>query len=145
MNPPRPIWLRLAPWAVLPALAGIVYVQHQQRADTAAAPRLVCADPAAGCATVLGGRAVTIGLDARRRVMQPFDLWVRAAGAQRVRASFTMADMDMGLNQYTLQADKAGVFRARVILPVCVTGRTDWLLTVEVDEHRTVLPIAMER
>lgn len=50
----------------------------------------------------------------------------------------------MGLNLYTLKADKDGVFRARVTLPACVTGRRDWLLTVEVDENRVVLPIAME-
>lgn len=141
---PLPAWQRLAPWAVLLTLAGIVYVQHGRHADTAAAPRLVCADPATGCATQLGGRPITIGMDARRRVMQPFQLWVRAAGARKVQASFTMEDMDMGLNLYTLHADKAGIFRARVTLPVCVTGRTDWLLAVEVDGDRVILPIAME-
>lgn len=141
---PRPAWQRLAPWAVLLALAGIVYFQHAQRAETAAGPRLHCPDPVTGCATQLGGRPITVGMDAQRRVMQPFNLWVRASGARRVRASFTMEDMDMGLNLYTLQADKEGVFRGRITLPVCVTGTREWLLTLEVDDDRLILPFDLE-
>lgn len=143
MTPP-PIWQRLAPWAAVLVLAGIVYHQYSRHALTVAAPRLACPDPAAGCATELGGRPLSLGMDAGRRVMRPFNLWVRAPGAQRVRASFTMEDMDMGLNLYTLQADTTGVFRARVTLPVCVTGSTDWLLTLEVDGAKVILPFAME-
>lgn len=133
----------LLPLAVLVILAGIVYFDQARRAETAALPRLDCPDPVAGCQVRLGERTVTLGMDTRPRAMRPFRVWVRAPGAGRVRAEFTMADMDMGLNLYTLAADKDGVFRARVTLPVCVTGRQDWLLTLDVDGERGILPFVI--
>lgn len=140
----KPRLLRvLAPLAVLAVLAGIVYFDQARRAGTAALPRLDCPDPVAGCTVRLGGRAVSLGMEDRPRAMRPFQVWVRAPGARRVRAEFTMADMDMGLNRYTLAAGADGVFRARVTLPTCVTGRQDWLMTLEVDGEKGILPFVI--
>lgn len=136
-----PSWL--APMAALLVLAAVVYFEQSRRAELAGIPRLACADPAQGCDARLGNTPLRLGMDAHRRPMQPFHLWVQAPGARRVVATFTMEDMDMGLNQYTLQADKQGIHRARVTLPVCVTGRADWLLTLEVDGERLQLPFVI--
>ena len=52
----------------------------------------------------------------------------------------------MGLNVYTLRADGDGVFRARVILPICISGRRDWLITAEIDHAlRLAAPFALAR
>lgn len=134
---------RLAPVAVIAALAGIVYVQHGRQAETGALPRAACPDPYAGCALSLAGRPVSLGLTGSPRAMHPFGIWVRAAHARRVRAAFTMADMDMGLNLYTLKSDSGGVFRAEVTLPVCVTGRSDWLMTLDIDGDKMVVPLVI--
>jgi hypothetical protein len=40
--------------------------------------------------------------------------------------------MDMGLNRYQLITDGAGRWLAKVTLPVCSSGRGDWLAVVEV-------------
>ena len=52
----------------------------------------------------------------------------------------------MGLNVYTLRADRDGVFWARVILPTCISGRRDWLITVEIDHaFRLAAPFTLAR
>jgi hypothetical protein len=61
-----------------------------------------------------------------------------------VEARFTMEGMDMGFNQYVLRADKEGVFRARVTLPVCVTGSREWLMTLDLDGMRLAVPFVTE-
>jgi hypothetical protein len=123
-------------WTALPlliiALAALVLWRGSDDIP-AAAVTLPCADLAAGCGTRLHGRVVSVGLSGPVRPLQPFQVWVRAAGARTVQARFTMQGMDMGFNVYTLRADGDGVFRARVTLPVCVSGRRDWIMAVEID------------
>ena len=55
-----------------------------------------------------------------------------------------MAGMDTGFNLYDLRPDSAGVLRARVTLPVCVTGRRDWILTLTIDGQQMAVPFVTE-
>ncbi|MEO1767230.1 hypothetical protein V6E02_08405 [Thiobacter sp. AK1] len=79
---------------------------------------------------------MSIRTDAAPSALSPFTLTVQAAGAREVVAEFVMVGMDMGLNRYRLQPTGAGRFSARVTLPVCVSGRRDWVLWVSVDGRR---------
>jgi len=98
-----------------------------------------------GCTTQIGERSVTIGLADPRKTLQPFEVWVKAPGADKVQASFTMVDMNMGFNLYTLRPDSDGVFRAKVTLPACVSGRRDWVMTVDIDKAtRLAVPFSTE-
>jgi hypothetical protein len=123
-------------WTALPlliiGLAALVLWRGGDNAP-AAAVTLPCADLAKGCGTRLHGRAVSLGLSGPVQPLKPFRVWVKAAGARTVQARFTMQGMDMGFNLYTLRADADGIFRARVTLPVCVSGRRDWIMAVEID------------
>lgn len=92
-----------------------------------------CPDPVQGCRTRLGGREIALGLDRQVQVLKPFEVWVKAAGVSKVQARFTMKGMDMGFNLYTLKADAQGTFRTRATLPVCVTGRRDWIMSLDID------------
>jgi len=65
---------------------------------------------------------------------------VRADDVDKAQASFTMVGMDMGFNLYTLRPDGKGAYRARITLPMCVTGRMDWLLHVDLDGARLTIP-----
>lgn len=106
---------------------------------------LPCPTPTAGCATRIGERSVTVGLTDPRKTLQPFGVWVKAPGADQVQASFTMVDMNMGFNLYTLRPDKDGVFRAQVTLPACVSGRREWVMTVDIDKTtRLAVPFSTE-
>jgi hypothetical protein len=140
LNFPR--WL--APALVIVLIAGVVGVSRFMRpAETPAVP-IVCTNPQAGCRAVLDSREVELGMTGALKVLSPIQVWLKAPGARSVEASFTMEGMDMGFNLYTLRPDADGVFRAKVTLPVCVTGRRDWLMTLTVDGRALVLPFVTE-
>lgn len=95
-------------------------------------PPVACADLTQGCA--MGG--IEVRTDQSPSALHPFLLSVRAPGARQVSAEFVMQGMEMGLNRYRLIAEKNGLWQARVTLPVCVSGRRDWVLWLEVDGER---------
>lgn len=116
------------------------YVWLDRNGEPPPAVHLACADPAAGCA---GPGQVIVGLAGELKPLQPFQVWVKAPDAGAVEASFAMVGMNMGFNLYTLRRDADGVFRARVTLPVCVSGRRDWVMTVSIDrDTRLAVPFA---
>jgi hypothetical protein len=71
--------------------------------------------------------------------LQPFVLTVRAPEGKQVYAEFVMQGMEMGLNRYRLERQLNEEWQGRVTLPVCVSGRRDWLLILEVDGERYAL------
>lgn len=74
------------------------------------------------------------------RPMEAFEISLRdlrgtlAADAQ-ISVEFQMRGMDMGLNRYRLERAADGGWRGRAILPVCTSGRSDWLAAVDVVQH----------
>lgn len=144
MTTARSHFYRLVPLAILLLVALVLYLQQARTPPQGPPPVLQCANLTAGCTTRLDGRPVTVGVEGELKVLQPFQVWVRAGDARKVQASFTMEGMDMGFNLYTLHADKEGVFRGRVTLPVCVSGRRDWVMTLDIDGHRLAVPLVTE-
>lgn len=71
------------------------------------------------------------------RPMEAFGIQLRGlrgaldADAQ-ITVEFQMRDMDMGLNRYRLEPAADGAWQGRAILPVCTTGRSDWIARVEI-------------
>ena len=122
-------------WTLLPLLIIVLAATVLWKGgDTpTAAISLNCADLAQGCATRLRGRLVSVGTSGPVKPLAPFQVWVKAADARKIQAKFTMQGMDMGFNLYTLHDEGGGVFRERVTLPACVSGRRDWVMTLEID------------
>lgn len=140
LNLPR--WL--PPVLVIALIAGVVVASRFLQPGSAPAQAVACADLGAGCTASLSGRRLELGVTGELKVLTPFEVWLKAPGAKVVQASFTMAGMDMGFNLYTLRPDPAGVFRARVTLPVCVTGRRDWIMTLTVDGRALAVPFVTD-
>lgn len=65
--------------------------------------------------------------------MKAFTVEVATADAATITARFEMRDMSMGLNQYRFLDQGAGRWLANVTLPVCVDGRSDWLMLLDVN------------
>jgi hypothetical protein len=91
-----------------------------------------CVDPLAGCAFSHRGAPASVRFSKRPAPLQAFELNVTAPGAAKVSAEFHMVGMDMGFNRYDLRRAGEG-FAARITLPVCVSGRRDWGLTLDID------------
>lgn len=108
----------------------------------AEAEAVACADPVAGCRFLHRGTEATLRFSATPAPMEAFRIELRAPDAQRVSAEFQMVGMDMGFNRYDLKPAGAGVFVAQVTLPVCVSGRRDWTLFLDLDGTRYALPFS---
>jgi len=135
---------KIAPWLGLPLLALIAAVVWFYRPAPVDAQRIACANLSAGCEARLARGPVRVGMEGEIKVLSPFSVWTHAPRAREVRASFSMEGMDMGFNLYTLRPDADGVFRARITLPVCVTGRRDWEMTLSIDGETLIVPFVTE-
>jgi hypothetical protein len=131
----------LAPLLLVVALVAIAAAGYWLKRPAEAVP-VRCADPIAGCGFDHRGTTVNVQFSARPGPLEPFGLSARAAGASRVRAEFQMVGMDMGFNRYDLRPTGDGAFAATVTLPVCVSGRRDWVLYLDVDGARYALPFS---
>lgn len=73
--------------------------------------------------------------------MRAFEVRISSPGAESVHASFDMVNMQMGMNRYRFQLQPDGSWRAMVTLPVCVSGRSDWLMLIDVKRSSQALPV----
>lgn len=94
---------------------------------------LACPNPAAGCTTTLAQQPVRVRFEGPLRTLKPFQVRVEAPGFDDIEADFTMPGMNMGFNRYTLKRDAAGQHHAQVLLPTCISGRGDWVMTLVFD------------
>ena len=101
-----------------------------------------CADPLAGCAFSHRDATVTVLFSTQPVPLEAFELTVSAPNAVKISAEFQMVGMDMGFNRYDLHPGSSGVFVSKVTLPVCISGRRDWMLTLDLDGSRYALPFS---
>lgn len=130
------LWLPLLVIAILVAIAvGGYRTKQPEEAET-----IACTDPVAGCRFDHGGVPAEVRFSIQPVPLEPFLLTVSAPGSARVSVEFQMVGMDMGFNRYDLRREDSGAFASRITLPVCVSGRRDWLMYVQIDDRRYVLP-----
>ncbi len=138
-----PAWLiRVWPLALIALIALVLWASRKPEGghDTL----VTCATLARGCSVQADGREFRLGMEGELKPLVPFQIWVKAPGLHKAEARFQMEGMEMGFNLYTLRADSQGIFRATVTLPICVTGRRDWRLLLDVDQTRLTVPFVTE-
>jgi len=91
-----------------------------------------------GCSGGDGSIAVAVRADTEPQALRPFTLHLHATGEsiKSVHVRFFMRGMGMGANRYQLIGDAAGDWRAAVTLPVCVSGRRDWVAEFDLRTER---------
>lgn len=137
----RYLWNYAALIGVIVALiAAELYHLLPQNND--ASHTVSCPDLTQGCRFVIDAQEIELRFSAPPSGLHPFTLLLHAPAAKTVHASFTMRGMDMGFNRYRLLSGRAGNWHAQVLLPACVTGRRDWLLTLTLDEVRVEIPFS---
>lgn len=145
MNMQSARWL-VATFVVL-AIGGYLLSRNPASLGPAAVPfsgtvhRLVaeqgCDIRGQACAASGEGRAFSLAIPADVRPLRPFDVRVVVPPGldytpSRVLVEFEMLGMDMGVNRYRLERYADGSWQGKAVLPVCSTGRTDWIATVSV-------------
>lgn len=106
-------------------------------------PHVLCQDLAAGCQLGTTAAPLVIRVDHAPRSMQKFRLTVDAASARNISADLSMLNMDMGPNRYTL-IKNGQQFYADMMLPMCVRGRSDWVLTLNIDGKPRVAQFSIQ-
>lgn len=133
----------LAPLLLVVVLVAIAVAGYELKRP-ADAKTVRCIDPVVGCTFGHDGGRVRVRFSGRPTALETFDLSVHAVGATRVRAEFQMTGMDMGFNRYDLQPSGDDLFVSRVTLPVCISGRHDWILYLDLNGARYALPFTMQ-
>lgn len=99
---------------------------------------LSCAHITKSC----GNEVFTVQFDEAPQVMKPLHLNAhlnRAAAVKNIHVDFAMQDMEMGLNRYRLiQASQSDAWQAEVTLPICVQGRSDWNMLLEIEAGKKI-------
>jgi hypothetical protein len=92
----------------------------------------LCAPLGHECIVRSDTRLIGIELPSEVQPLTRFPVKVRVEGLEpgSVVVQFDMKSMDMGVNRFGLR-QKGAVWEGEAILPVCTSGRTDWLATVE--------------
>ena len=130
--------------AVLLAVAvlGYLWGRHWLADRLSTTPAVELAVPA-DCGLHRGPCEMRMPDDGRLRVefshepvpLQPFRVQVHAPDRafDAVTVDFQMVGMYMGVNRYTLTPQAEGLWSREVMLPVCATGRSDWLMYLRLE------------
>ena len=133
----------LAPLLLVIALVAIAVAGYWLKRPAEAAA-VACTDPLAGCRFSHRGAPVKAWFSVRPAPLEPFELNVEVTGTPRISVEFQMVGMDMGFNRYDLRPVGNDIFASKVTLPVCVSGRRDWILYLDLDGTRYALPFSTQ-
>lgn len=105
------------------------------------------------CSAVHDKRTIVFRLDESVHYLKPFQVNVIPYGFEQttiksITTTFSMLGMEMGLNQFKMSEIGTGQWQGQVILPVCSSRRTDWIVEVllETDEslYRAEYPLQVD-
>ena len=137
--------MKLSSW-ILPLLIALILtavaIYGARSRQPAVAVPIACADPVGNCAFTHRNQAAQLRFSHPPKPLQAFELTVRAPGARQIFAQFQMQGMEMGAGRYMLVEEKPDAFAASINLPVCVTGRRDWKLYLQIDAQRYEMPFS---
>ena len=144
----RPAWLRLWPLGLITLVGLVLWGDQNGLWRSSEAEKHVPVNCSTltqpGCCSVnVDGREIRFGMLGEPKPLAPFQIWLTlpdSTETQKAEARFTMEGMDMGFNLYTLRPDDQGVLRATVTLPICVTGRGDWYMILDVANFSIKVP-----
>ncbi len=107
---------------------------------SAEAPPVQTLRPDSGCDVLEGctgrdetGLSVTVRMAPHRSALKPFNVSLSGNTAlESVTVSLEMQGMAMGQNRYRLLETDAGSWQADITLPICTSGRSDWIAMFDV-------------
>lgn len=92
-----------------------------------------CPDLVQGCQVPFGERQVEVRFLSAPTTLRRFDLLVKAPDAKSIAVDMAMHGMNMGPNHYVLMRAADGAWHGNILLPVCVSGASNWVMMLEVD------------
>lgn len=101
-----------------------------------------------GCTGQSKDLSVSVRMAAHRSALKPFKVSLSSTtGLEAVSVSLDMQDMSMGQNHYRLLRGDNGVWQTDVTLPVCASGRSDWIAVFELQaagkHYQLIVPFTL--
>jgi hypothetical protein len=86
----------------------------------------------AGCTGRDSELSVSVRMAPHRSALKPFNILLSSdAVLESVTVSLEMQGMDMGQNRYRMLKADDGSWQADITLPICTSGRSDWIAIFE--------------
>lgn len=123
------------PVLVLLALAGLAIWGAMQQAAPEDIQPIPCTHPVSGCTFMHRNAPAQIRFSVAPEPLKPFVVTISHPTLSKASVSFQMAGMDMGFNRYDFRKNQQGVWSASITLPVCVSGRVDWISEFQLDDR----------
>lgn len=84
------------------------------------------------CEFSIGERSLIFRVAGRVTPLGRFTIEVEGQGLQAISIRFQMIGMNMGVNRYPLEQEHSALWRTEVMLPVCASGRRDWIASYDI-------------
>ena len=89
------------------------------------------------CVVELNELKVKVLFDNNIYYLKPFYISVTNENLDNLKfesiyVDFKMNNMNMGVNRFLLKRDNKSIWKGKALLPICVTGRADWLSEIEI-------------
>lgn len=92
------------------------------------------------CVVNVAGSEMTISMSDKIYYLKPFYVSIRetppSANIIMINVNFNMTNMNMGVNRSKLTLND-DVWAGKALLPICVTGRADWISEVEIQTNNS--------
>jgi len=86
------------------------------------------------CNLTLAGSELEIYLTGEVKALEKFTVNImdHDDSIEQASVTLTMKAMDMGNNRFNFVRSKESGWKSDVVIPVCTTGRRDWLFEIEI-------------
>jgi len=79
------------------------------------------------CVIQAGSLAYTVKVVGEVSPLKPYTVILEGKDIEGVTLSFSMRDMDMGVNRFIMRNTNDITWETQAMLPVCSAGRNDWI------------------
>jgi hypothetical protein len=117
------------PAVILLALAALAIWGMRQKASPEKP------QPITGCSFVHHNAPAQLRFSSAPEPLKPFLITLSHPSLNKASISFRMVGMDMGFNRYDFRRGADGLWTARIVLPVCTSGRVDWISEIQLDDR----------
>lgn len=134
-------------WALLLLLVVVgmsFWWQNKYQHKTINVPTIKCQPQNGNCVVNFSTGKLTWLVKGDIQYLQPFEHSIELTNVseqdiQSISIEFVMQGMQMAANRSMFKKQSIGAWKAQSVLPVCVSGRKDWLAVVKIESLHGVL------
>jgi len=127
-------WRKLIPWVLLLILfiSGLFLSRYfQSPTGNTELPAILvpehCLFNQIPCDIQVGTYNYTVKVTGEVSPLKPFSVILDGNDIEAATLSFSMRDMDMGVNRFIMNNTKDSSWETQAMLPVCTASRNDWI------------------